>query len=116
MSATFAALHNTDQTQSGSTATGSTQGCADQPVPRDLPPVPGRVQAVIVILGGPTNGTKPGPWLEWRLRAAMKLYRQHPPETTGFLLTGGQPNSYGSCAALSEASVMQFWLENAGIS
>lgn len=46
----------------------------------------------------------------------MKVYKQHSPETTAFLLTGGRPKSYGSCGAYSEAAVMQRWLENAGIS
>lgn len=84
-------------------------------MPQDLPEVRGIVDTVIIILGGPTRGLEPGPWLEWRLKAAMKLYGRHDPNTTAFLLTGGRPKSYGSCGAYSEAAVMQRWLENAGI-
>lgn len=91
------------------------RGCRHPP-PRDLPPVTSPIQDVIVVLGGPTNGMQPGPWLSWRLHAALKVYQQHSPETTAFLLTGGRPKSYGSCAAYTEAAVMQKWLERAGVS
>jgi len=84
--------------------------------PLDLPSLSRPVTDVIVVLGGPTNGTEPGPWLEWRLKAALKLYQKHSSESTAFMLTGGHPKSYGSCAARSEASIMQRWLEKAGIS
>jgi hypothetical protein len=59
---------------------------------------------------------KPGAWLEWRLRAALQVHQRLPPESTAFLLTGGRPKSYSSCAAYTEAAVMQNWLEDAGVS